>query len=465
MKSILRAAVTLGAALLLGNAAPDDTGTICVGGRGWRPSLADAAAIEAVPVPASYRILLESTAPCVRWGLDKESLVDLHLRFGSERSISAALAYLERDHMRGLPPPGRYAADLQRAWRSALPDLRLANALPQPEGLSYSVAFRSIETSRPVQKLLSLVRARDNYLFLAEQPLRAAEEFGSLPLLDKANPYLVAAVESARILDSLANGEPAARLVSLNLNALRTEDLQVREAILRARLSRSEADLARAETILQALERPTYRRQAEAAYSEGDHFCDIADGWGDAEKLRNACGEDVTLKERVTNYWINRAMLDFISDVPGRRSDELALRLLQRENMAESGRCCRRRADEDLLRLRLGRADHLRRRLAAALAAGDESGVGQSWHGALEDLREAERLAPVESSPGRFRRIAATWLEVWQSGDTLFTSREPGVAWMNSPERWRYATYLRRLISHVDMIAAGADAGVRPQAN
>ena len=55
-------------------------------------------------------------------------------------------------------------------------------------------ALVGMKTGDLLLRLQDVVRARESYIFLAQQYLRAAEEFGSLALLDKAALYLRPAV-------------------------------------------------------------------------------------------------------------------------------------------------------------------------------------------------------------------------------------------------------------------------------
>jgi hypothetical protein len=138
-----------------------DDQVVCVGGPHWRASLPESRSIESEPVPASYRLLFESTEPCIRWALDEESIVAWHMGSGSPRSIAPALAYLERDYLRDEPAPEAYRGVLERAWRSAQPDLRRAQAIQQPQGLDYSLRSRFTAASRPIRRLEALIETRE----------------------------------------------------------------------------------------------------------------------------------------------------------------------------------------------------------------------------------------------------------------------------------------------------------------
>src|SRR5271154_2513619 len=86
---------------------PSAQGTeICVEGPQWRPTVEDSANIEAQPIPPSYRAMFESSDPCVRWSMGDENILPWLLHFGSARSASVALAYLERDYTRPSPDVG-----------------------------------------------------------------------------------------------------------------------------------------------------------------------------------------------------------------------------------------------------------------------------------------------------------------------------------------------------------------------
>ena len=354
--------------------------------------------------------------PCARWALDKESIVNWHLRFGNERGVAAALAYVERDYVREAPAVERYTAELARAWREAQRDLGAARDVRQPDGVNYSAQALFVGASRTIQRLEALVGVRENFLFLARHYLRAAEEFGSLALLDKAALYLRPAVEGAAFLEPLERQPAAAGLLHFNLHIFRTDELRMREAVLRAHLARTPEDIARAGALLQSIERPLYRRLAETAFSGGDDFCDISDGWGGAEELREACGADDEMQDRVVNYWISRAVLAQVAPSGEGREDELVMRLLQLEQLPDHGRCCYSDAVGDLRRLHLMRADRQRRAFAEAAARGDPFEARERWHEALDELAKAERLAPAAEGPARFRRIAQAWLDLWALG-------------------------------------------------
>ncbi|MES2058236.1 MAG: hypothetical protein V4564_20035 [Pseudomonadota bacterium] len=434
---------------------------ICIDGPRWGATLDESRRIEAEPIPPSYRRLFESTAPCTRWALDKGSVVDWHLRFGSDRSITAALAYLEQDYTRAVPAPDAYPHLLDQAFRMAVPDLKRAAALKQPTGLTYSVSSRFIEGSKPIRRFQELVRARENYIFLARHYLRAAEAFGSATMLATADRYLGPAVAGAEVLTPLEQQPPVEGLLSFNLDPHQLDHLRARAAIVAAQLRLRPEDIDRARVILQSIERPIYHRLAETAFSGGDDFCDIAQGWNDAEPVAAACRADDDMQQKVVDYWIDRAALDLIVAPGGDRPDAagsslaLATRLLTLEQQPDrSTRCCGRSATEDMLDLLLLSAGAYERRLRAT-TVNDANAAGENWWRALGALQQAERLARPYEAPARFTRIAGAWLKLWSMSATVFPEPKERLRYTGNPDMIRYAGYLA---TNMAGIAASARA-------
>lgn len=210
----------------------DEDEPICVGGCGWRATYDETSAIKTTPVPDSYRVVFESTDPCARWAMEKGGIVDWHFRFGSAATLSMALRYIERDSRRSIPAPTAYLPRLRRAFALAMPDLKRASALKQPPGLSFSVNYRFMENSKPVIRLNELLRARDEYVFLAGRYLRAAEEFVDPKLLGEAEIYLSTASTAADFLSPLEDEPSVQGLLNFNLQRYETDDLLARAALL-----------------------------------------------------------------------------------------------------------------------------------------------------------------------------------------------------------------------------------------
>lgn len=432
-------------------AAQDELGgPICIGGARWAGSGADVRQIEPVPVPESFRERFESRAPCVRWGISPAYLVDWHLRFGTARSTAAALAYLEIDTHRPVPPE-RYAEEVRRAWRAALPDLRRAAQVRQTVG-------PDLEGQPSYRRLDSLIEDRTDYESMTGLYLRAAEQFGSLALLERAEAYRRALVAAADFLRPLEGRPPAEGLLYFNLHPHRSDSFRLRAAVLRAQLTRSADDIAAARAVVNEAERPLYPQLLDAAFRGGDDFCDIDEGASQAEAIEAACREqdEFEIEERVTSWALARSLIGLIADAPDRDGDEALIALLERERRTGEGRCCGQSSVEDaLVRLRLQRAAHEQRRFEATADFFDRR---EHWRDALRELRQAADLVSPSDEATRFRRIGETWLGLWSRGEALSPPQAEDVPHPTSaPDLRRYATYLRTLLPDLEAIAAGAD--------
>jgi len=453
-----QAALALVAASSLGGAAPPrEEGSICVGGPRWQPTLEETRAIEAVPVPTSFDRVFQD--PCAERSSNDHNLIGWHMRFGSERSAAAAFAHLDSIYMRVMPQPERYVGALQSAWAQALPDLGRALKVKQPEHSDFSAQWKFVAGSKPIGRLRALLFARESYRFLAFEHIRAAERFHSPVVLGAGERFLSTVASANQFLVPLEASDPSARLLALNLQIFRSDELRMRAAVLRAELTRAPRDMAAAEAILVSLEEPIFRTLAREAYGGGPNFCDISPGApGDAEKIEAAC-QDGDMRERAEAFWISRGALDLIADRAAKmaeRGDELAARLLERELASDSGRCCYRSAAEDLLRLRLLQGGHYRRALRDVAALRESGDAGEPWMAALNAFRNAEKLAPAVEDPAGFRQAANGWLETWKLGPALFDPRQSSVNYTDRPDDRRYSAYLQRLLDSLDAIVSGA---------
>lgn len=433
------------------SATPEEA-TICLAiATHWTPRNNETRNIEAEPVAPSFRRIMEAGG-CGRFSLVKQDLISWHLKFGSERSTTAALAYLEQELTSDATPPTGYLVALERAWRTALPDLRGAAATRQSEGANYSARHRVMERSATVARFQRLVYARGIYVDVAREYLRAGEEFASQPLLARADTLLAAAEAGAAFLQPLQDQTPASGLLHFNIDGVPENDFRLRIAVARAAATRSAPDTERAQALVTAAERPFYRQLAERAHSGGDGLCDISEGWSGAEELESTCRSADNIQEQLISYWMNRAMLDLLGGDARADSISLALRLLKEEERGDSGRCCWYSAREDLFRLHVARAEAAAR---AATTAGDPRGNARSdaLVEALEEYGRAAILAPPDEAPRRFRQVAEGWIALWGIADAFVSqNRDADAAW---PQRSRYAAYLRAVLEKLNEIAMG----------
>lgn len=411
----------------------------------WQGSGAEVRVIETVPVPASYR-RLDPSGACTRSPLMFHNLIGWHIGFGSERSTAAALDYLEGYYLRGLPGAADYRRAAEQARRSALPVLRSARR-GTPGRRNDRLLLR--RESPEVRELDRLIDGAANHLYLAQYALLAAEEFGSLALLERADRYLRAISETASWLAEPDVAQPLAGLFDDEFESFRLEDLRMRIAVWRAHLTRTPADIARAETLVAAAEGPGYRRLAESAMG-GRDACAIGPE-AEWEAAQDACNAQEDLQARVASWMSNRARLDLVIGFRQRRNYNSARELLLRGWGVSDAACCRPAAADDLLRLRLLRADTHRRQLDAAT---EPSEIREHLAAAMFELGEAlDDLSPVRT-PARFRRVAEAWLQLWERA----RSRPEGaVGPASTAEGQRYAVYLRALLEALPGIATAGD--------
>ena len=411
---------------------PED-GVICTSiASPWHSSSNDDRSIEQVPVPQSYRARFEAVGTCSRMQLVEEDLIDWHLRFGSERSVVPALEYLAQDYLRNQPSPENYLGLLRRAAR-------------QVE-----------RQNRPIRLLEAFVETRENYVFLATQYQRAAEEFKSRTLLETADRYLGAAVDGAKLFADL---ESDPRELDNELDLFKTDDLELRSAVLHAQVAPSPETIARAEAVLQLKGKPYYGWLAER-FEQGGDFCDLrrVDFSEELEAAKIACDEDYKLQERTVSFFVSRSMLDMADGEerwdPYGGSFESAVRLLEAERYHDSTRCCWLNSEEDLLRLHLAAADAFRRAAGQPHSGGSGSNL---FRQALRQLQTAESFARPDEAPARFRRIAESWLNVFGQLEEATEREERGSVRSGEPKLARHAAYLTHTLANLDAIARGAD--------
>lgn len=480
MTLILRSiALSLAAALLLANAEPEDEGTICVTvAHLWWGDVEDVRRIHSTPVPDSFRRLFEAGG-CTRFSLVEQSLVEWHQAFGDERTTALALAYLEADYRKGVPPPEAFGPHLAAAWGDARRTIAAA-ALPPPDDPKRDEREAPARKARSVRRALEAVGAWSRYVELAGAYARAAELYGSPGLLEKAELYF--APTEAGLATLFAGGaEPHANLdhIVYAPSHLLDEvlDLEMRIAILRARFDRAPADLDKAAAAVTRQYQPVFETAADNAREHSGNFCEIH---GEAEgqplqALRQACDKEPNLPRRTMNFWRNRATLDLLMAAdpqqfettprnlhttgsefvrrtspapdaePARRirAFDTAIWLLRNRRLGDGdGRSPRfDGAEVDLFSLLLARAEmHARRRPDDA----EETGL------ALDYAAQAARLAPPHVAPALFRRAAQAWLELW----TRARETKSAGYWPNA-ERGRFAAYLRTNLDSLDSIALG----------
>jgi hypothetical protein len=260
-------------------------------------------------------------------------------------------------------------------------------------------------------------------------------------------------------------------------------DLDMRIAILRARLSRDPADIDAAATVLQRNFDAVLATAADNAEEHSGEFCEFH-GEPDQDRLstlERACDEENSLAARTVNFWRNRAHLDLVMAAdpahyepqPRQRWEDGSAfaRTAAGSNDIESrGWITSFNTAERLLRnggfrgipaswdelplLLLARAD-LHARWARALGDSRQSYPAIEQTGrALDYLASAAEITPAHRYPALYRRIAETYLRLWDA-----PSGDSNDSWRDSTDRRRLAVLLRRTLAALDAITIGDEAG------
>lgn len=417
----------------------------------WSGGLEDTRDIAGVPVPESYRRML-GRGPCNT--LDVPSLITWNLSFGDEASTAAALRFLEQSPQFKVPDAHGFVRDLDRPWARDLAAYRAAaRRRDLHPGKDATLAFGN---NPAVRRIWVLRDTGESFILLAGQYLRAAEFFSSTAMLDKAFTYLKPSSEIVRVLAgdarvAMADGDDVG-LPAYRVNEVR--DLEMRAAILKARLSRTSADLAAAKASLDAQDLALLKRAAENAYENGDGLCDV----GDEEHLadiKRACDTENDFEGRVLRYWRARAQFDLLEGGLGQRrtdSFNLALKLLEhklRDPWEAVENSIREDAGDAIAALLLQRfeAENL---AVDGVTNGNPVLAEEQRSYALGFLVRAERFVPPMANASRFRQIAERYLTAWRAlerGSSERRALSPGLA--------REAVYLERVLSALPQIASG----------
>jgi hypothetical protein len=429
----------------------------------WSGGSDDIAHIATIPVPQSYRDMYLGDI-CTRFSLVTTSLIDWHLAFGNEASTTAAIAFFEADSMGGKPVIADLAPPLKAARRDAQPDIVAAAALfHQEDGWARGRAFYN--KSKAIDRLQSVINTVNTYDFLASQYLRAAEFYGSPTLFARARLYarpvldLLPTLRALGSADAKANLDHGSPLTGEDSRDLVPGNLEVSMAIVSAGFSRDPKDLATAKAVLDSYYVPLYKVAADEAFNHSDEFCDIGDETNLAD-YSTAC-QNGNFTANASAWWRYRAQLDLLLGTDKEalpQSVGTAIRLTG-GNGAEYNKSAQRglrssdAANDPIIALHLASADALVR--SARVKPGESSEKSrdtalQSLDAALEELVEAEPLAPASRTPGRFRQIATRFLAIQAESAAL-----------GAPEHDsaidRKAAYFRAVLAALDGIAtAGA---------
>lgn len=424
-----------------------DEATICIGGPRWVPTIQESHDIKANPVPPSYRSIFEPLARCAYWKEYAPQMVDWQIRFGDAKTAMSALKYIEQRQWNGKIDLSQHAEKLRVSFASARSDIARASKVKQPKNVNYNARYKYLHGQKSVERFDKLQHDRKNFQFLAELYIKAAEEFSDIFLLERGDQFLKPALEGASFLASIEHKPPVKGQFYFNLHGYQLDDLRARIALLRLRLSQSTENLDVARKALQTDKIDLYIELAETAFGGGESFCDIADGSRNSETLAIQCRKENGIHEQVVNQMLNHTIFELYSIGSEDKTSDwrsyygLADRLLSFEEIPDySTRCCRRRVDEDRIRLSFARAVSVENKIRSFNGYSNQ----WEWYETLNSLREVQQLIPAYSEPARFRRIAKKWLQLEQLGMHHFNKGDQKATLNN--EMILYKMYLEKMI-------------------
>jgi hypothetical protein len=302
--------------------------------------------------------------------------------------------------------------------------------------------------------------APGRYAVLAKHYLRAAEFYQSRALYERAAAYVRNAEAAMGVIDArLGPVEPtrAGAAVHVFYERVRPEQihaLQLRAAVLRARLTRNPADIVAAGALLDETHNDAFEDAVLRTYDHSGDICAVGDD-PDYAKLASACERDPEFSAKVYEYWPLKAEVDMLAAAdPDRLEGDLtfpysvqnALIVIHHQHDRTSNdspiETLRRNAGgEDVVQLLLAMAD-----MQIGWAQSRPRNATFHLGEAMRDLVAAERSAQPYENPGRWRQIAARALRVAE----LYRQTPEGAPL----DALRLEAHVRATLAALDAIAA-----------
>jgi len=261
----------------------------------WNGTVDDIRRIESDPVPASYRSGQQSCGGPLR----AVDLIGWHDRFGTEASVTTALSFVERRDARARDQAERnmrrHIATALAAISAEYPQYRAASGPPPDAGVAEGIYRDFLEHSEAAATLVQTLERLNILLAPAELHLAAADAFASPRFRDAARARLEASDRALAVAIAPSGTDPIRRAAldyALRESRIgRTSAmLHLRLALLDARSSGAEGDIANAEALLKTMRQPGYDEIFRDSFEGGRDFCDLPEHHGEA--LAEQCEED-----------------------------------------------------------------------------------------------------------------------------------------------------------------------------
>lgn len=419
----------------------------------WQGSAAEISAIEARPVPGSF-------AQAFSWSgcqnLDKTSLIDWHLKFGTERSTTDALTWLENASLPGALKPQDFLNGLDAAWRAA----GQAQARIERSGQAKLNQRIALWKSPEGVRIARFADSFERYMLLADAYVTASEFYGSGALLTRGSKYFPLIRAGWRVfydeslIGQAAGSSPLANslgLLTYRIN--RINDLEMRFAVQKAVLGRAPEDLTAAAAVLER-HRDVGVVIGEQKFMQTGEVCGSQE---DDQTLRRACHDENNYDGRLIAFWRNMARLRLLAPKDDRmdRTFEVASGLLDREwRRRESGEPSYGSDSDWLVVLNVEKAGQIER---FAIERAEPDTRRSFLSDALDHLLIAERLVRPATHPGRYRQIAEAYLRISGSIEARIDPHDI------ADEVPRQAQTFRIILDGLDTIRRAAPNGNGPK--
>lgn len=412
-------------------------GEICLAvGHRWSGTAEERRRIKVDPVPASFRRVYAGTG-CERFQLMVDSLLSWHLVYGDAASANAAVAFLELGAGGGRPIDPRFEVDLRARWRAAAKEVAKLLAATKPQSENETAAARldrrylAIYKLPTVKRLAEYIGRLDGYNFVASEYVRAAMQFPSPALVAGARRVEVpVAAGMALVRERAALGPVDAYLAErfgqffdsrVQSPALREVSLAVTDVALNP----TPATIAKADSVILAHDNPDFLIFLHHAYEEDSQACEVDDREAFPD-YQDRCEEN-GFESDALGFWFERSRLKLTAErnnlsagasgrIPGSGHDVVAatIELFQRRAWEEGWRYGEGSPSLQAFDLMLLRAE-ARMPNADKMCRGEIDDPTNHMPDILDDLIDAGTMVSPARDPGRYRRLAQTYLPIYDA--------------------------------------------------
>lgn len=443
-------------------------GEICLAiGHRWAGTADERRRIREDPVPASFRKIYAATG-CARFQLMVDSLLSWHLIYGDAASANAAVAFLELGTGGGRSIDPNFEAELSARWHAAAKEVAKLLAATKPISQTETVEARlgrrhlAVYKLPTVKRLAESVGRLEGYNFVASEYVRAAAQFPSSELVAGARRVEVPAAAGMAFVRARATGGPVDAYLAERFGhffdsrvqspALRATSLAVTDVAL----DPTAATLAKAESVVKAHDNRDFTIFLEHAYAGDSEACEVEDREAFRDYVERC--EANGFEGDALGMWFQRSRLMLIaqknglsSGLPERAGKDVVdatIALFQRRAWEQGWRYGQGSSSPQAFDLMLLRAE-ARMSKTDKVCRGEIDDPIDHKPNILSGLIAAGTMVAPARDPGRYRRLAETYLTIYDA--VLRCDPE-----FRGDEQVRNAVLMRSfLASYNDFVGAG----------